>query len=124
MYASGGAQTAAAAAIIPITQTAATPGTTLTVSANAVNVPAGTYLVSFGATGTSGANGTFSVQLYQNGTPIANEIVTNETANTQEANVSKTILYTAAAPTALSIHNASTETSTYTGANLTVMKLA
>ena len=95
----------------------------MSVSANAVNVPAGTYLVSFGGTGTSGASGTFSMQLYQNGTAIAGETVTNETANTQEANVSKTIVYVAAAPTALSIHNASTEESTYSGANLTVLKL-
>ena len=124
IYASSGAQTAAAAAIIPITQNAATPGTTMTVAANAVHVPAGTYLVSYGATGTTGANGTFSVQLYQNGAAIANEIITNETANTQEANVSKTIVYTTAAPATLSIHNASTDISTYTDANLTVMKLA
>lgn len=123
LYASGGAQTVDAAAIIPVTQTAATTGTTMTVSANAVNVPAGTYLVSFGATGTSGANGTLSVQLYRNGVAEANEIISNETANTQQANVSKTIVLTAAAPTALSIHNASTESSQFTGANLTVMKL-
>ena len=96
----------------------------MTVSANAVNVPAGTYLVNFGATGTSGANGIMGIQLYANGAPLATEIINNETANTQQANVSKTIVYVAAAPTALSIHNASTDTSEYTGANLTVLKLA
>lgn len=123
LYASSGTQTVDAGAIIPITQTAATADTTMSISADSVNVPAGTYLVSFGATGTSGANGTFSIQLYENGTPMANEIITNETANTQQANVSKSIVYVAAAPTALSIRNSSTEASDYTGANLTVLKL-
>jgi len=96
----------------------------MTVTANAVNVPTGTYLVTFGATGTSGANGVMSIQLYANGAPLATEIINSETANTQQANVSKTIVYVAAAPTALSIHNSSTESSDYTGANLTVLKLA
>lgn len=124
LYASGGTQTVTAGSIIPLTQTAVTPGTTLSVTANSVNVPAGTYLVGFGATGTSGANSTVSIQLYQNGVAIPGEIITNETANTQQSNVSKTILYTTATPTTLSIHNSGTGTANYTGANLTVMKLA
>ena len=125
LYASGGTQSVATGAIIPITSTATTPTTTMTVANNAVTLPAGTYIVTYGATGTADtATATMSVQLYANGAAIATEILNDEASPTESANVSKTIVYNATAETALSIHNASTATINFTGANITVQRLA
>lgn len=125
LYASGGTQSVATGAIIPITSTATTPTTTMTVANNAVTLPVGTYFVTYGATGTADtATATMSVQLYANGAAIATEILNDEASPTESANVSKTIVYNATAETTLSIHNASTATINFTGANITVQKLA
>ena len=127
LYASSGAQTGiATTAIIPVAQTTATPLNTSTISGQSVSLNSGYYLVSFGATGT-GTDGTeipFSIQLYANGTPIANEIVTDAASNTQAADVSKTIVYNAATDgTLLSIHNAGANTVNITNGYITVLKL-
>lgn len=125
LYASGGTQSVATGAIIPITSTATTPTTTMTVANNAITLPVGTYIVTYGATGTADtATATMSVQLYANGAAIATEILNDEASPTESANVSKTIVYNATAETALSIHNASTATINFTGANITVQRLA
>ena len=125
LYASGGTQSVATGAIIPITSTATTPTTTMTVANNAVTLPVGTYIVTYGASGTADtATATMSVQLYANGAAIATEILNDEASPTESANVSKTIVYNATAETTLSIHNASTATINFTGANITVQKLA
>lgn len=124
LYASAGAQSVGTSTIIPITQTAATPATTLSVAANAVSLPVGTYLVNYGASGTSTTTANLSVQLYENGSAIANETISDNATATGAANVSKTIIYTAAAPTTLSIYNVSGQTTSYSGANITVLKLA
>lgn len=125
LYASGGTQSVATGTIIPITSTATTPTTTMTVANNAVTLPVGTYIVTYGATGTADtATATMSVQLYANGAAIATEILNDEASPTESANVSKTIVYNATAETALSIHNASTATINFTGANITVQRLA
>lgn len=124
MYADGGTQSVATTAIIPLAQAGATPDTTLTVSANAVNVPAGTYLVSYGATGTSTATGDLSVQLYADGAGVAGSTVTDNATGVDAGNVSKTLIYTAAAPATLSLYNVSAETVNLTDAYLTVVRLA
>lgn len=91
---------------------------------NAVVLPAGTYLITYGANGTTTANGELSVQLYENGTAIAGETILGNTAANNAENVSKTILYTAAADnTALSIHNAAGNDVNLTSANITAMKI-
>lgn len=127
LYASSGAQTnIATTAIIPVAQTTATPLNTSTISGQSVSLNSGYYLVNFGATGT-GTDGTeipFSIQLYANGTPIANEIVTDAASNTQAADVSKTIVYNAATDgTLLSIHNAGANAVNITNGYITVLKL-
>ncbi len=124
MYADGGTQSVATTAVIPLAQAGATPDTTLTVSANAVNVPAGTYLVSYGATGTSTATGDLSVQLYADGAGVAGSTVTDNATGVDAGNVSKTLIYTAAAPATLSLYNVSAETVNLTDAYLTVVRLA
>lgn len=127
LYASSGAQTnIATTAIIPVAQTTATPLNTSTISGQSVSLNSGYYLISFGATGTGtdGSEIPFSIQLYANGTPIANEIVTDAASNTQAADVSKTIVYNAASDgTLLSIHNAGANTVNITNGYITVLKL-
>ncbi len=126
IYASLTGGTYATDALLPITQTASTPTTTMSVTANAVNVQPGTYLVTFGANGinTDTTGGDFSVQLYANGTAIPNEIATDDANATQNGSVTKSLIYTATAPTALSIHNVSAGESTYDNAYMTVLKLS
>lgn len=74
LYAYGGTQTVASATIIPLANSTTTPTTTMSLATNAITLPTGTYLVTYGATGTRTTDGNLSVQLYENGTAISNEI--------------------------------------------------
>ena len=128
LYASSGAQNEiAAGAIIPLTQTTATPLNTSSISGGSVSLTAGYYFVTFGANGTNSSGGSedqFAIQLYANGTGISGETITSTANNTETTSVSKTIVYNAAADgTLLSIHNAGTEAIDITNANITVLKL-
>ena len=124
LYASGGTQTVASGAIIPLATSVTTPTTTMALTDNAVVLPTGTYLITYGATGTTTANGEISVQLYENGSGIAGETITGNTSANNAANVSKTILYNATADnTSLSIHNAAGNAVNLTGANITAMRI-
>lgn len=96
----------------------------MTLSNNAISLPAGTYLVTYGATGTRTTEGNLSAQLYANGSALANEIVSDNATSANSANLSKTILYTAAADgTTLSLYNTSGESVNLTGANITAVRI-
>lgn len=96
----------------------------MSLASNAITLPQGTYLVTYGATGERGADGNLSVQLYVNGAADANEIITDYATAANAANVSKTILYNATADgTTLSIYNVSGESVNLTGANVTAMRI-
>lgn len=124
LYAYGGTQTVATGAIIPLANSTSTPTTTMTLTDNAIVLPAGTYLVTYGATGTRTTDGNLSAQLYANGSALANEIVSDNATSANSANLSKTILYTAAADgTTLSLYNTSGESVNLTGANITAMRI-
>ncbi len=124
LYAYGGTQTVATGAIIPLANSTSTPTTTMTLTDNAIVLPAGTYLVTYGATGTRTTDGNLSAQLYANGSALANEIVSNNATSANSANLSKTILYTAAADgTTLSLYNTSGESVNLTGANITAVRI-
>lgn len=124
LYAYGGTQTVASGAIIPLATSVTTPTTTMSLASNAITLPQGTYLVTYGATGERGADGNLSVQLYVNGAADANEIITDYATTANAANVSKTILYNATADgTTLSIYNVSGESVNLTGANVTAMRI-
>lgn len=124
IYAYGGTQTVASDAIIPLANSVTTPTTTMSLASNAITLPQGTYLVTYGATGERGSDGNLSVQLYVNGTADANEIITDYATTANAANVSKTILYNATADgTTLSVYNASGESVNLTGANITAMRI-
>ncbi len=121
IYASTDVATVAAGEIIPLTLTAATAGTTMSVSANAVNLPeAGTYLVSYYTAGTV-ATGDFITELYLNGVSLTGqEIVQPNGAGAG----SRTILVTTTGAGTLSLYNGSTSDATLSGASLTVLKTA
>lgn len=124
LYAYGGTQTVATGAIIPLANSTSTPTTTMTLTDNAIVLPAGTYLVTYGATGTRTTDGNLSAQLYANGSALANEIVSDNATSANSANLSKTILYTAAADgTTLSLYNTSGESVNLTGANITAVRI-
>ncbi|MBR2384207.1 MAG: hypothetical protein IKA99_01210, partial [Clostridia bacterium] len=109
--------------IIPLTQLATTPTTTLSVTNNSVNLPtAGTYLVSYSANGTS-ADNTLTIQLLQNGTAISTELISSNTTSGNQS-LNKTILLTTTEASTLSLNNASADTATLISSAITVQKLA
>ena len=127
IYANSGAQTVAANTIIPLTQAGATPATALSVGNNAVNLPAGTYLISYGATGNPSGPTPLNVTvgLYVNGAPIAAERVTDHLDGANDsANASKTIIMTLPDASTASLYNLSTAAVAFDSAYLTALKLA
>ena len=116
--------TVGAGDVIPVTQLAATTGTTMTVSSNAVNLPAaGTYLVSYFINGSANP-GDLSVSLYLNDAAVSGETITMGNQSDLTSAAGKTILLTVNAAGTLSLHNVSAEEGTFSSATLTVMKLA
>ena len=107
--------------IIPLTFSASTPDTTMTVSDGSINVTdAGVYLVSYYVGGSVPTN-EFVTQLYLNGAPVTNEqIVQSNSAGA----ASKTILLSIPAGSTLSLYNTSATEATLSGASLTVLKIA
>ncbi len=123
IYASNQVATVASNGIIPLTLTASTPGTTMSVVGNEVVLDeAGTYLVSYFANG-SVPTGDFIISLYLDSTPITGESITISSAGEQSAG-SKTVLITTTEAGTLSIYNTSAEAATLSGASLTVLKTA
>lgn len=126
LYAYGTNQTVTAGALVPLSTTATTPTTTMTLSDNSVSLPAGSYLVSYGAVGNSSAEetGILSIQLYANDTALTNEIISAGSNATTPATLAKTILYVNSTDgTTLSLHNSSTTSATYTSAYLTILRI-
>ena len=124
MYASSAANTVATNTIIPLTQTAATTDTTMSVANNAITVTdEGEYLVSYFANG-SVPSDNFTVALYLNGSAVSNETLTITSTANETASGSKTILLNVPAGGTLSLYNTSAQTATLTGASITVLKTA
>ncbi len=114
--------TVATVTAIPITQLNATDGATMTVSADAVNLPeAGNYLVSYTVDGTTDA-GALSTSLYLNDAVVPNETITQTVTTGQTANLSKTVLLSVDAPSTLAVYNTSTGDATISNVGLTVLK--
>ena len=122
IYANNNGATVEAGAIIPLTFSTSTSGTTMSVQNNAVNLPeGGTYLVSYFASGDTGTEDA-SISLYLDGAPIAGETITLSNQAGDSFLASKTILVTTTNAGALSLYNTSSETQVFTGASLTVLK--
>ncbi len=124
MYAANGTQTVGATSIIPLVETASPTGTGVTFATNEITVPAGTYLVSYGASGVNATGNSLSVQLYAEGVGVDGATITDEAGADTFGNVSKTVLYTAAVSTPLSIYNATAQAVTLSDAYLTVVRIA
>lgn len=123
VFATATPATIAEGGIIPITLTTATSTTTMSVSANAVNITeAGTYLVSLFAAG-SGTTGIHTVSLYQDGVALANgDIVVSDGAETSSSSI--TMLVDTTGASTLSLYNTSAEALSITDASILVLKIA
>ncbi len=121
IYASISASTVLSDDIIPLALTLATSDTTMSVSDNAVNITqTGVYLISYFADGDV-ATDNFSVGLFINDFPVANETLTF----TQPSGLaSKTILFFLNAGDTVSLYNTSDETATINTASLTLLRLS
>ena len=108
--------------IIPISQTAQSTGGTFTVSNNAVNVPIGEYLVSFGgAASTTGATQK-TITLYVNGATSNN--VVYDGSDTGITSAAKTVYLSFSSPGTLSIYNTTADTASFNNAFITVTQLS
>ena len=108
--------------IIPISQTAQSTGGTFTVSNNAVNVPIGEYLVTFGgAASTTGATQK-TITLYVNG-EVSNNVV-YDGSDTGITSAAKTVYMNFSSPGTLSIYNTTADTASFNNAFITVTQLS
>lgn len=108
--------------IIPISQTAQSTGGTFTVSNNAVNVPIGEYLVTFGgAASTTGATRK-TITLYVNG--AASNNVVYDGSDTGITSAAKTVYLNFSSPGTLSIYNTTADTASFNNAFITVTQLS
>lgn len=108
--------------IIPISQTAQSTGGTFTVSNNAVNVPIGEYLVTFGgAASTTGATQK-TITLYVNG--AASNNVVYDGSDTGITSAAKTVYLNFSSPGTLSIYNTTSDTASFNNAFITVTQLS
>ena len=122
IYANNVGSTVTAGDLIPLTLSTSTADTTMSVSSDAVNLPAqGTYLVSYSVNG-SNLTDPISISLQLNGTPITGETLTENSGATGVSSLSKTILVTTTGAGTLSIVNSSTDTLTVLNAGLTVLR--
>ncbi len=123
VYLRGGAQSALDNSTLTTALAATTPNATMTFSDNAVTLTQGYYLIDYGFEGSTANGGTITVGLYAGDTAIPNETVTQYGAAAINASASKTILFNAAATTALSLRNLSGGTVDFTNAHMTVFKI-
>lgn len=108
--------------IIPISQTAQSTDGTFTVSNNAVNVPIGEYLVTFGgAASTTGATQK-TITLYVNG--AASNNVVYDGSDTGITSAAKTVYLNFSSPGTLSIYNTTADTASFNNAFITVTQLS
>ena len=122
IYASSSTSVVASGTIIPLTLNTQTTDTTMSVSANSVNITEdGVYLVSYFVNGSANEESAFSVALYQNGSAVTGE---NIVFGDDGGLGSKTILISASAGDTLSLYNTSANEITLSGASLTVLKLS
>ncbi len=124
IYAELAAFSATTGALIPVILGSSTTPTVSSVTAGAVNIPAGVYLISYGiSSGSLPASGQLSLTLNANGVALADGTVTQYAVDTNAVSLEKTILYNAPVATALTITNTSGQTATLTYPYISVTKL-
>ena len=95
----------------------------MSVSDNAVSVPAGTYLVSYTVNTSSDTSNILRVALAVNGSVIQTEEILVSAGNGELETLSKTIILTVGDTTTLSIVNTTEGEISVTNAGLAVVKL-
>lgn len=108
--------------IIPISQTAQSTGGTFTVSNNAVNVPIGEYLVTFGGAASTTGETQKTITLYVNG--AASNNVVYDGSDTGITSAAKTVYLNFSSPGTLSIYNTTADTASFNNAFITVTQLS
>ena len=108
--------------IIPISQTAQSTGGTFTVSNNAVNVPIGEYLVTFGGAASTRGATQKTITLYVNG--AASNNVVYDGSDTGITSAAKTVYLNFSSPGTLSIYNTTADTASFNNAFITVTQLS
>lgn len=111
--------------IVPLTLSSSTQNTVITVSDSAVNLPAGSYLVTYGFAFT-GADGLTSAELslYANAAAQTNEKIAAYALVGFSESVSKTVVLTVTAQTSLTLVNSGAAAITYDYAYITALKLS
>ena len=109
-------------AIIPISQTAQSTGGTFTVSNNAVNVPIGEYLVTFGGAASTRGATQKTITLYVNG--AASNNIVYDGSDTGITSAAKTVYLNFSSPGTLSIYNTTADTASFNNAFITVTQLS
>jgi hypothetical protein len=125
-YATSGAITVAGSTVIPLAIATTTPTTTITGMNNGVYLPAGTYLVGYGATAlaaTATAEVPLAVSLQAGGATLTGETVRDTVSATTYGNVAKTIVYNSTG-TYLTLANDSAEAMAFDNAYITAVRLA
>ena len=128
IYASAVGVTVASTALLPLTQTAVTIGSDMSVSGNALVLPAGSYIITANVSATAPdatAPTPITIGIYANGAQIANEFL-EETAETSGSvvNMSKTLLLNVTADnTTISLVNTSGQNINIANSGLTALAL-
>lgn len=111
--------------IIPVTLNVGT-GTAITAStttSGAVTLLAGTYEISYFAEGTIPSGGTISIKLSLNGTDVAGSTLTDTATAGNVINLTQTIIITVTQTSTLQLVNATSETTTYSNASMSIKRL-
>ncbi len=111
-------------AIIPVTLSVGA-GSDITTSptTGAVRLLAGTYEISYFAEGTIPSGGTISAKLSLNGTDVPGSTLTNTATAGNVVNLGKTIIITVNQTSTLQLVNATSETTTYSNASMSIKRL-
>ena len=124
IYAENAAIAVASGGVVTLTEGAATTPTVMSVSANAVNVPVGVYLITYGySAGSLETAGDLDLTLNANGVALANGLISDNVGAGLDTSASKTILYNATEATAFTLVNSSVDTVTLTYPYISVTKL-
>lgn len=111
-------------AIIPLTLNVGS-GTAITASTTtgAVTLLAGTYEVSYFAEGTIPSDGTILTKLTLNGTDVAGSTLTDTATAGNVVNLAQTMIITVPQTSTLQLVNATSETTTYSNASMSIKRL-
>ena len=95
----------------------------MSVADNVINVPAGTYLITYTVNGSSGTATTLTTDIALNGTPLGTEALSVSAEANELVLLGKTILLTVGDASTISVVNQTANDVAVTNAGITVLKL-